>query len=78
MGLLELFLLAVGLSMDAFAVSVCKGLSMKQMKWKYALRFLAITNIPLLIFSPMSSVIHVSASVIGFLSITIYKCFPTK
>ena len=37
MGLLDLFLLAVGLSMDAFAVSVCKGLSMKQMKWKYAL-----------------------------------------
>ena len=27
MGLLELFILAVGLSMDAFAVSVCKGLS---------------------------------------------------
>ena len=27
MSLLELFLLAVGLSMDAFAVSVCKGLS---------------------------------------------------
>ena len=27
MGLLELFLIAVGLSMDAFAVSVCKGLS---------------------------------------------------
>lgn len=26
----ELFLLAVGLSMDAFAVSVCKGLSMKK------------------------------------------------
>ena len=26
MGLLELFLIAVGLSMDAFAVSVCKGL----------------------------------------------------
>ena len=25
MGLLELFLIAVGLSMDAFAVSVCKG-----------------------------------------------------
>jgi putative Mn2+ efflux pump MntP len=30
MGLLELFLLAVGLSMDAFAVSVCKGLAMKK------------------------------------------------
>ncbi len=28
MGLGELFLLAVGLSMDAFAVSVCKGLAM--------------------------------------------------
>ncbi len=27
MGLLELFLLAVGLSMDAFAVSVCKGMA---------------------------------------------------
>ena len=27
MGLLELFLLAIGLSMDAFAVSVCKGLA---------------------------------------------------
>lgn len=30
MGFAELFLLAVGLSMDAFAVSVCKGLSMKE------------------------------------------------
>ena len=30
MGFVELFLLAVGLSMDAFAVSICKGLSMKK------------------------------------------------
>ena len=30
MGVAELLLLAVGLSMDAFAVSVCKGLSMKK------------------------------------------------
>ena len=30
MGILELFLLAVGLSMDAFAVAVCKGLAMKR------------------------------------------------
>lgn len=36
MSLLELFLIAVGLSMDAFAVSICKGLSMPQMKWKNA------------------------------------------
>ncbi len=34
MGLLELFLIAVGLSMDAFAVSVCKGLSTRELKLK--------------------------------------------
>lgn len=28
MSLAELFVIAVGLSMDAFAVSVCKGLAM--------------------------------------------------
>lgn len=37
MGIVELFILAVGLSMDAFAVSICKGLSMKKMSWKNAL-----------------------------------------
>ena len=30
MGFAELFILAIGLSMDAFAVSICKGLSMKK------------------------------------------------
>ena len=30
MGLVELFILAVGLSMDAFAVSVCKGLAVQK------------------------------------------------
>ena len=30
MGFWELFLLAVGVSMDAFAVSICKGLAMKK------------------------------------------------
>ena len=35
MGLFELFLIAVGLSMDAFAVSVCKGLSLGKIKWKH-------------------------------------------
>ena len=34
MGLLELFILAVGLSMDAFAVSVCKGLAMPKITVK--------------------------------------------
>lgn len=36
MTLLELFIIAVGLSMDAFAVSICKGLSLQRMQWKYA------------------------------------------
>ena len=30
MGIIELLLLALGVSMDAFAVSICKGLSMKK------------------------------------------------
>lgn len=35
MNLLELFFLAVGLSMDAFAVSICKGLSLGKINWKH-------------------------------------------
>lgn len=35
MGMLELFLIAVGLSMDAFAVSVCKGLSLGRINAKH-------------------------------------------
>ena len=34
MGLAELFLVAVGLSMDAFAVAVCKGLNMSKINYK--------------------------------------------
>ena len=34
MGFGELLLLALGVSMDAFAVSVCKGLAMKKATWK--------------------------------------------
>ena len=36
MGIVELFILAVGLSMDAFAVSVCKGLAMEKCSFKKA------------------------------------------
>ncbi len=36
MGIIELLLVAVGLSMDAFAVSVCKGLSVKTLKPRHA------------------------------------------
>jgi putative Mn2+ efflux pump MntP len=41
MSLLSLFILAVGLSMDAFAVSICKGLAMK----KISLRECAIVGL---------------------------------
>ena len=36
MGLLELFILAIGLSMDAFAVSICKGLALPKINLKSA------------------------------------------
>lgn len=35
MSIIELLLLAIGLSMDAFAVSVCKGLSLGNIQWKH-------------------------------------------
>lgn len=36
MGFIELFVIGVGLSMDAFAVAVCKGLGMKMVNWRHA------------------------------------------
>ena len=37
MGFVELFLIGVGLSMDAFAVSICKGLGMRRLNMRQAL-----------------------------------------
>ena len=37
MGIFELFILAVGLSMDAFAVAICKGLATRQLKPRHML-----------------------------------------
>lgn len=37
MGIVELFFIAVGLSMDAFAVAVCKGLSVPKLMKKHVL-----------------------------------------
>ncbi len=37
MGTLELIIIAIGLSMDAFAVAVCKGLSTRKVEWKHFL-----------------------------------------
>ena len=36
MSFAEIFFIGIGLSMDAFAVSVCKSLSLKKMNWKSA------------------------------------------
>ncbi|MBB6444288.1 manganese efflux pump MntP [Bacillus benzoevorans] len=36
MGLIELFLIAIGVSMDAFAASICRGLSLKKFNIKTA------------------------------------------
>jgi putative Mn2+ efflux pump MntP len=36
MTLVELMIIAVGVSMDAFAVSICKGLSVKKLRPRYA------------------------------------------
>ena len=45
MGIVELLLTAIGLSMDAFAVSVCKGLGMRKMRYDQALALAAQTLI---------------------------------
>ena len=37
MSLIELFLIAVALSMDAFAVAICKGLSVEKAEIKHCL-----------------------------------------
>ena len=37
MSVIELLLIGVGLSMDAFAVSICQGLSMTRIRWGHAL-----------------------------------------
>ena len=37
MGIIEIILISISLAMDAFAVSICKGLSMKNMNWKKAI-----------------------------------------
>ena len=36
MGILELLLIGIGLSMDAFAVAICQGLCMKKLNWRHA------------------------------------------
>lgn len=37
MNIIEILIIAVGVSMDAFAVAICKGLSVREINWKQAL-----------------------------------------
>lgn len=37
MDVIEILLISIGLAMDAFAVSICKGLYMRKMNWKKAI-----------------------------------------
>ena len=72
--IIEIFLIGVGLAMDAFAVSICKGLTMQKVKKKDVLiiglffggfQFL----MPLLGYlcgSAISSIVETLASIIGF------------
>ena len=35
MGIAEIIVLAIGVSMDAFAVSICKGLSVRKVRFRH-------------------------------------------
>ena len=37
MSIIEIILIGIGLAMDAFAVSICKGLSMKKLEFRKAI-----------------------------------------
>lgn len=37
MGILEVFILAIGVSMDACAVAVCKGLALQKISWRHVI-----------------------------------------
>lgn len=67
MGLVEILLISVGLAMDAFAVSVCKGLSMKKMEWKKAI-----------IIGLWFGIFQAGMPVIGFLLGSTFESFITN
>ena len=37
MEIISILLISIGLAMDAFAVAICKGISMKKIDWKKAI-----------------------------------------
>lgn len=44
MSIIEIALIGVGLAMDAFAVSICKGLAMRRMNYKKAIIIAAFSG----------------------------------
>ena len=66
MGLIELLLTGVGLSMDAFAVSICKGLCMRRVNYRHTL-------IIALFFPDFGEVWMFSVLGIFFISSAIYR-----
>lgn len=67
MGILEIILVAIGLAMDAFAVSICKGLSMKKMNWRKAI-----------IVGAYFGVFQGLMPIIGYFLGTTFETFVTK
>ena len=64
MGILEIIAIGIGLAMDSFAVSICKGLAMKKMNWKNAL-----------IIAGFFGVFHMGMLIIGYFLGTAFSSF---
>ena len=64
MEIIEIFFIAIGLAMDIFAVSICKGLSMKKINWKNTI-----------ILSVSFCVFHILMLTIGYLIGGLFKDF---
>ena len=67
MELISVLLIGVGLAMDAFAVAVCKGLSMKKLEWKKAI-----------IIALYFGIFQAGMPVIGYLLGTAFESFVTR
>lgn len=67
MGFTELLLISIGLSADAFAVAVCKGLSMKKYDWKKGF-----------IIALYFGIFQAGMPVIGYLLGSTFESFITK
>lgn len=67
MGIVEITILGIGLAMDAFAVAICKGLSMKKMNWKNAI-----------IIALYFGIFQAVMPIIGYFLGTTFEDFVTK